>query len=464
MGSTMSDFDVSVGLFPGQGSYRENCLRDAWLGADDVVTETFTTVDEAASRMLGKTVTDQIFRLDPPSADELIVSAPDVLQLAIFGASASAFGVLDACRAAPTVLVGHSLGEIAALVCAGAYSLREGAAILCHRILVLRKPDPGIGRMLAIACGEAEAEQILALVADPHVTVAVENGPRQTVVSGPPRGVEKVRKVADAIGLGATVLRSPYPFHSPLLAAAQEEFVRAVRMYPRRPFTKPVFSPVIGRFYRDGDDLAELLSLHLVAPVRFGQAVRRFYEHGTRIFVELGPGSALIDLVRQSYREATVLATLDRPDWDRFAEVAAFLTHGPPPEAQPGPPPEAPPGPPPETPPGPPPEATHPVPEDRPPAALPAPDAASAPHSREALFAEVRTLYAAALEYPDEVFEEGVLLEAELGVDSLTQTMLIRRLQERFGLEPTADGFRLTDYDTFGKIVDLVATAVLVEA
>lgn len=459
-----ADLEISVGLFPGQGSYYRNCLRDAWLSADGIVQETFTTIDEAASKMFGKNVTQQIFQPDPPSLDELFATAPDVLQLAILGASASTFGVLSAHRAAPSVLLGHSLGEIAALVCGGAFSLQDGAAILCHRISALQKLDTSDGLMLSLACGPERTEQILALVADPQITVAVENSPQQTVVSGPRLGVGKVREVAKAIGLGAATLRSPHPFHNTLLTGAKEEMVQAIRHYPQRPFTKPVFSPILGRFYRDEDDLAELLGRHLIQPVRFGQAVRRFYDHGARIFVEMGPGTTLTDLVRRTYPDVTVLAPLDRPERDGLAQAAAFLARGSSPrtELAPGPHQSSTPTP----------AAVDPVPVPAmrvmtvSPANRPAsPTTAEAtpgqlvPKTREALFAEIRTLYAAALEYPEEVFEEDVLLEAELGVDSVKQTELIRRLQEKFGLEPAPEAFRLADYDTFGKVVGLVAGA-----
>ncbi|MCT9010815.1 acyl carrier protein, partial [Streptomyces rhizosphaerihabitans] len=73
---------------------------------------------------------------------------------------------------------------------------------------------------------------------------------------------------------------------------------------------------------------------------------------------------------------------------------------------------------------------------------------------REELFTAVRALYAQALEYPEEVFTEEVLLEAELGIDSVKQVELLTRVTGRYGLPPS--DVRLSDHDTVGKVVDLL--------
>jgi acyl carrier protein len=89
------------------------------------------------------------------------------------------------------------------------------------------------------------------------------------------------------------------------------------------------------------------------------------------------------------------------------------------------------------------------------PATLTAPAGAGAAGlARADLFAEMATTYAAALEYPVEVFTESVALEADLGIDSMKQTELFARAAERYGLPDPPPDFRLGDYDTMGKVVD----------
>jgi acyl carrier protein len=80
-------------------------------------------------------------------------------------------------------------------------------------------------------------------------------------------------------------------------------------------------------------------------------------------------------------------------------------------------------------------------------------------HTRKSIAAELIRMYAAALEYPEEVFSEEVQLEAELGIDSVKQTELLARVSEQYHLPARPADFRLSDYDTMGKIIDFVYSA-----
>jgi acyl carrier protein len=75
---------------------------------------------------------------------------------------------------------------------------------------------------------------------------------------------------------------------------------------------------------------------------------------------------------------------------------------------------------------------------------------------RKGLFLAVSTEYAQALEYPVDVFADDVLLEAELGVDSVKQIELLTRVSATYGLPPRSDSFRLSDFDTLDKVVDYI--------
>jgi acyl carrier protein len=80
--------------------------------------------------------------------------------------------------------------------------------------------------------------------------------------------------------------------------------------------------------------------------------------------------------------------------------------------------------------------------------------------TRAELFRKIVVLYAAALEYPEEVFTPDVELEAELGVDSVKQTELLGRLSAEYGLPSRPVDFRLANYDTLRKVTDFVFGAL----
>ncbi|MFJ9113654.1 acyltransferase domain-containing protein [Streptomyces sp. NPDC102283] len=447
------ELDMTVALFPGQGAYRAGALKGYWESGDRTVRTTFEEVDAVAKEMIGRAVSPTVFQPSPPSPAALLESAPDILQLAVFTTAVATHRLLTERGAAPSVHLGHSLGELAALTCAGAWDLTDAAEILCERISVLREHDDSGGVMLALGCDGERAERIVGLIGDPGLVLAVDNGP-QSVLSGRAEPIATAAAVAGQLGITHTRLRSPHPFHHPLLEKARGVLAERLASFPSRPLDVPVYSPILGRFYRDGDDLARLLALHLVTPVEFGPAVSALHAAGARVFVETGAGRVLSSLVEQARPGAYVVAPLAGRDEEAGLAAAAAALR--PPLTRGGVPASALPA------------AAAPVdtaaaatvtppaavvPETAAVAATPAPD-------RDELSGRVRALYAEAMEYPEEVFTDDVQLEADLGVDSVKQTELLSRLGDRFGLGLPPTGLRVADYDTFGKVVDFVAAGV----
>ncbi|GAA2259177.1 hypothetical protein GCM10010368_27470 [Streptomyces roseiscleroticus] len=468
------DLDPTVALFPGQGAYRPGVLAELWERGADTVRDTFEVVDEVAKERLGRDVSSTLFRPSPPSPATLLSQAPDILQLAVFTTSVAVHGLLTERGARPSVHLGHSLGEIAALTCAGAYDLADAAAVLCERITVVRAHDRGTGSLLALRCARERAERLVELIGHPSLVVAVDNAVEQTVVSGPAEAIATAGAIAGELGITATPLRSPHPFHNPMLAGARRELASRIAAFRRHPLAVPVYSPILGRFYRDGDDLAELLALHLVTPVEFRTSVAALHAAGARTFVEVGAGQVLTKLVAEAHPGVHTAAPLAGRDEEAGLAAAAEALRPPlravaAPAAAAAAPAVAPVAPavvaaPVVTEP----VAAEPVRVASPPrqsaaptpAPVSAPAPASAPVDRDALARQVRALYAEAMEYPEEIFTDDVLLEADLGVDSVKQTELLSRLGDRFGLGRPPAGLRVGDYDTFGKVVDFVAAGV----
>ncbi|WP_449062667.1 acyltransferase domain-containing protein [Planomonospora algeriensis] len=450
----LESIEIVVGLFPGQGSYAPNALKRLKTHGNDAA-EAVEIIDDVARGMLGEGL-DRALSGDSP--ERLLGEAPDVLQLAVFAASTAAYRALAEQGARFSVLVGHSLGEISALVAGGALDVAEGAEILCHRITALREHDSSGGGLLALGCAAERAQRILDLLPTSGAVIAADNGPEQTVVSGPADALRRVSAIAEAVGLPATALSAPHPFHNPLLAAAGQELGRRLAGYGRRGLGVPVFSPILGRYYRDSDDLGELLASHLVTPVRFGAAVERLHRSGAGVWVEVGAGRALTSRVRSAHRAVSVHTPL-LPDVDTLRETGRFLAPAasrPVTAGNPAPrviPAEG--------------AAARVVPVDgvavqavvaEGPAAVSAGSAAAQP--REAIAARVRDLYATALEYPEEVFEDHAELEADLGVDSVKRVQLMSRLGLLFELGPRPEDLRVSDYRTFGQVVDFVVDSL----
>jgi acyl transferase domain-containing protein len=436
-----TDVEMTVGLLPGQGAYQPGLLQRSWDQQQGPVADVFGAVDAAAANFFGQKCTARIFDGSSPTAEELLADAPDLLQLAIFGMSVAAFRMIVDQGARPTVLMGHSLGEIAALVCAGALTTADGAEIVAHRAIALQESPDGRGMLLALSCLPDTVNSILALVDDPRVVLAAINAPNQVVVSGPESGIRTVSTVASAVGISTVTLPAGHPFHNPVLASAGAEFVRKIDGYQQYPLQTAVFSPILGRFYRDSDDIARLLGTHLVTPVQFAAAASRFHGSGARIFVELGAGSTLVDLVRRNHSDIVGITTLTGADEEEtIAATAAFLTGGP---SAVG--------------------VAQPVDSALPTLAATATPARQSPGSpswsRPEVLAKVRSLYATALEYPEEVLTEDAVLEADLGVDSVKRVGLANQVWDDLGLQ-TPPRSTVGDLTTFGDVVDSVCAAL----
>lgn len=426
----------TVLLFPGQGAHRDDALP-ALARRHPQVAEVFDEVDSVAAGFGVRQPGVDVLAGRTP-VETLRAERPDVLQLAIFATSIGLWRVMRDSGRPQSVLVGHSSGEIAALVAGGAFTLAEGTEIVVRRSTLLEPVRTRSAGMVALGCDALRAWQLVDAVADPRMVVAVENGPAQTVVSGPEESLSALAAVAGALRIAATTLPAAYPFHSPVLAPLVADFAAEIAHLEARPFTALVYSPILGRFHRHGDRLTEHLAASLVAPVRFGSALHELSVAGARTFIDCSVAAPLARLTLRCLPGVTAIA----------AEEAASATAAPADAAAPvAATPVATPTPAPATP------AT-PIAL----AAAPAADGAS-PGTRDAILAELADMYATALEYPVEVFTEDVALEADLGIDSVKQTELLARAAERYGLpEPPAD-FRLGDYDTMGKVVDYLWSA-----
>jgi acyl transferase domain-containing protein len=461
-------------LFPGQGGFDGVALSRAADGYPQV-RAVFERIDTVTRQVHGRDLSSALFRDTPVELSELLKDEPWLSQLAIYGTGLAAHRVLTEHGVRPSALVGHSLGEITALVAAGGYSVEDGARIVLRRTAAIAGRDGGTGAMVALTASPGRARHLIGLVENDRLAVATENHLAQTVLSGPREAIDQVKAIAEQLRIGCAELDAAFAFHNPSLASAAPDFAAAVRDLPRGPLSVPVYSPILQRFYDQDESLADRLADHFTLPVRFSSAIAFLHEHGARTFVEAGGRATLTSLVPKALGGPdglTALSTLSvgrgntlrLPDTlaelgraglaagDRLESLRQYLA----------------------------PELTvaefstfwtttgHEItalvhrrltdfrtaPQDEP-TGQPAAAVAGVP-GRDEVFATVRGLYAQALEYPQEVFTPGVLLEAELGVDSVKQVELLSRASEHFGLPPRGADFRLADYETLDKIADLI--------
>jgi malonyl CoA-acyl carrier protein transacylase len=217
---------------------------------------------------------------------------PEAVQPAVLHASLSGLRWLDKLGVQASAAVGHSLGEIGALVWAGSLTEADATRLAAQRSAVIRSSGVRQTAMVSLATDAATAK---ALCLGTGLVVAAFNGPASHVLAGPAASVRDVLRRAGRQGIPAVVLDVSHAFHSPAMAGCVAP-LRAVLgdialASPRRR----VVSTVTGREILPSDDLARLLCAELTSPVRFTEALATVAGDAD-LLCETGPGRALATL------------------------------------------------------------------------------------------------------------------------------------------------------------------------
>lgn len=282
-------------LFPGQGSQKPGMGKDlaaAFPAARAVFDE--------ADRSLGIGLSTLCF--DGPE-DQLTSTQNAQPALLAHGAAAWA-AIREHARAHVRAAAGHSLGEFTAYHASGSFSLRDALRVVRTRgELMFKSGVERPGAMAAIlGLAEEGVERACAQAAEGGVVVPANyNTPEQLVISGEVQAVERAMTLAKEAGAKRAIrLNVSGAFHSPLMDVAVPGLQHALDATDMRAPSFPVMSNVSAEPVRDAATAKNLLVRQLTSPVRWTALVKRLAaDHPGAIFVELGPGTVLSNLVKR---------------------------------------------------------------------------------------------------------------------------------------------------------------------
>ncbi|MCG8927696.1 acyltransferase domain-containing protein [Lentzea sp. CC55] len=340
-------------------------------------------------------------RIDAVSSDygwPSVLTGPDLaswsplLELQTYHAQLACYQVLlNEFEVRPDVLLGHSLGEITALVAADGLAVEDGAILLCERAVALAAHADDDAATAAFMVspqeGKAFAEQA------EGVSVAAVNSPAQVVLSGPADQMMRLGDLAVARGVTVTPLRAgPYAQHHPALKPAFERYLQSVRGIQAAPLRTAVWSPVLARALEPEDDLVLLAALQMVRPLDFHGAVAGLWSAGVGQFVECGLKDTSTRLVTAALGDrARVFAPFRKRSAEAgIRQITAHLT-------------------------------SH--------------EEHAMTDSNDDMIGYLRENYAAALEIPEEMVTPDVDLEAEFGLDSLQHRLVLVKAAERWSVD-----------------------------
>ena len=281
-------------LFPGQGSQfagMGSLLAQQYPAARRV----FEEADEALAFALSTLC------FEGPEEE---LKKTENTQPALLTVSIAAYRVLEEQGIRPRMVAGHSLGEYSALVAAGSLDFSDAVRLVRKRGRYMQEAVPeGVGAMAALLkLPESALDRVLEEAAQGEIVSAANlNSPDQIVLAGHAAAVERAMELAKTAGARrAKLLAVSAPFHCPLMKPAQEKLKPDLETTRFRDLSIPLINNWQAREIKTAEEARQGLYEQIPNPVRWADTIRALAAKGIKRVVEVGAGSVLLGLVRNT--------------------------------------------------------------------------------------------------------------------------------------------------------------------
>ncbi|MFF8910687.1 acyltransferase domain-containing protein [Streptomyces olivaceoviridis] len=279
-------------VFPGQGSQWIGMGREL-LRTEPVFQATIRACDEVARSFVDYSITEEL-RADDEDAH---LDRIDVVQPVLFAIEVGLAALWRSWGIEPDAVVGHSMGETAAAHVAGLLGLEDALRIICLRSRLMRRLS-GAGAMLAVELTLDEAQEAISGHED-AVSIAVNNSPRSTVLSGDRDVLATIEADLSGRDVFCRWVKVDVASHSPQMDVLRPELLTALHGLAPRPGTVPMYSTVTGEVM-DHEELTEPYWVeNLRRPVLFAAQVSRLVQEGFTAFIEMSPHPILLPAIDQ---------------------------------------------------------------------------------------------------------------------------------------------------------------------
>jgi [acyl-carrier-protein] S-malonyltransferase len=305
-------------LFPGQGSQK--------VGMGHELAEAYPTarhIFEFADELLGFSLSQLTWQGPESTLNDTINTQPALLvhSVAALKVFQELFPVFR-----PAFVAGHSMGELSALVAAGALPFEAALHLVRRRGELMKKAgqvSPG-GMAAVLGLDIPTLDQICAQSSQPEeiVQVANDNCPGQVVISGATPALERALELAKQTGARRAVpLAVSIAAHSPLMGLAQADFNQAVDAAPIEDPDIPIFGNVSASPMKSAAQIRADLQAQLYSRVRWTESIQAMIAGGVSSFIELGSGSVLTGLLKRIDRQVSGTALGSPSDYEQFSQA-----------------------------------------------------------------------------------------------------------------------------------------------
>ncbi len=283
-------------LFPGQGSQFVGMGKDLYC-----TNQHAQSLFQRANQILGFDITEWMFAGSEEGLQQTHIAQPAIfIHSTVLAATTPDFN--------PTMVAGHSLGELSALVASRILTFEAGLQLVITRSQAMQQAcETQPGTMAAVLGLSDEIVQTTCAHIPSLVIPANYNCPGQIVISGTSEGVATACKQLQQAGAKKVIpLKVAGGFHSPLMKTAQAQLKQAIDKTTFQQGICPIYQNATGLPTDDPQQIQAQLLQQLISPVLWTQTIQHMIDDGATSFVECGPGKVLQGLVKKINNQVSV--------------------------------------------------------------------------------------------------------------------------------------------------------------